>query len=336
MDQQSAKICAICGKDCSNDPRIKDPKGRYFHRDCYERAAQAQARHRPTPPAPASDTPPVDSIPVEPAPLEPLAAEPPTYEPPPVAQPHSEPPPPKSEDYTDVFAVEDDSQSELPPEAIYQTAHTTDFSCPGCGAAMGPGAIICTNCGYNTRTGKQMGIAAVDEGPRPAAGGGQVWPTVVGAISIIFGASGTLLYLLSAVANMATGSTGGEGAYGAGYSTGRVVGGLLPILFCVWLLISGIGIVRRRQSAMISIRRWAIAKIAVFATCFSCLFGVLFISASAIDRMNAELGGALAGVGVVVIALLLLVFLAWFLFWPVFILIWFGREKIQQDVGTWH
>ena len=334
MDQQSAKICAICGKDCSNDLRIKDPKGRYFHRDCYERAAQAQ--HQQAPPAPIPEAPPVDSIPIEPAPLETLAVEPVPPEPPPVPQPSAEPPPAQMEDNADVFEVEEDSQSDLPPEAIYQTAHTTDFACPGCGAAMGPGAIICTNCGYNTKTGRQVGGGEIVQTTDAALPGGQIWPTVIGAISIIFGGGGTLLCVLSVLANALTGSAARGGAYGAGYNTGRIVGGVLPILFCVWLLISGIGVVRRRQSAMISIRRWAIAKIAIYGTCFTCLFAGVFISASSIDRIHAELGGALGGLGVAVIALMLLVVMAWLLFWPIFILIWFGRDKIQQDVGHWH
>ncbi len=35
------KICVICGEDCSGRPRIKDPRGHYYCKACYE-----QARHR--------------------------------------------------------------------------------------------------------------------------------------------------------------------------------------------------------------------------------------------------------------------------------------------------
>lgn len=41
----AAKICTICGDDCSDRPRIKDDSGKYACRDCYEqrRAAAGQA-----------------------------------------------------------------------------------------------------------------------------------------------------------------------------------------------------------------------------------------------------------------------------------------------------
>ena len=198
---------------------------------------------------------------------------------------------------------------------------------------MGPGAVLCTNCGYNTKTGKQIDAEASDSGP-DTSGGGRSWPTVIGVVSIIFGGGGTLMYLLSLLANLLAPAAGGGAS--AGYSTGRIAGKLLPMVLCIWLLVSGIGILRRRQSAMVSIRRWAIAKIVIYALFFTCIFAGLFISAGSIDRLNEELGGVLGGLGVLMIALFLLLVLAWFLSWPVFILIWFGREKIQQDVGHWH
>lgn len=32
------RICRACGQDCTGQPRIKDPKGRYLHKACYEKA----------------------------------------------------------------------------------------------------------------------------------------------------------------------------------------------------------------------------------------------------------------------------------------------------------
>ncbi len=37
-----AKICVICGEDCSGRPRTKDRRGRYYCLGCYERARQQQ------------------------------------------------------------------------------------------------------------------------------------------------------------------------------------------------------------------------------------------------------------------------------------------------------
>lgn len=39
----TAKICGICGEDCAGQPRIKDPKGRYYHKACYERVMAERA-----------------------------------------------------------------------------------------------------------------------------------------------------------------------------------------------------------------------------------------------------------------------------------------------------
>lgn len=45
-----AKICTVCGIDCSSKPRTKDPQGRYTCRECYdrllERRRQAKAAAR--------------------------------------------------------------------------------------------------------------------------------------------------------------------------------------------------------------------------------------------------------------------------------------------------
>jgi len=50
------KICRACGVDCSGRPRVKDRKGRYYCRDCYEQAkkdlAAKQARAATPPPPP--------------------------------------------------------------------------------------------------------------------------------------------------------------------------------------------------------------------------------------------------------------------------------------------
>jgi uncharacterized RDD family membrane protein YckC len=50
------KPCVLCGEDCAGRPRIKDPKGRYYHKECYERevARLAQQAAEATPAEPAA------------------------------------------------------------------------------------------------------------------------------------------------------------------------------------------------------------------------------------------------------------------------------------------
>lgn len=58
-----AKICAICGEDCSSKPRTKDAAGHYYCRECHEaalRKRRAAARPTPRPEPPPSIAPPDD------------------------------------------------------------------------------------------------------------------------------------------------------------------------------------------------------------------------------------------------------------------------------------
>jgi hypothetical protein len=43
---EAEKICVICGEDCSQRRRIKDPKGRYYCKDCYDEAKRQRAESR--------------------------------------------------------------------------------------------------------------------------------------------------------------------------------------------------------------------------------------------------------------------------------------------------
>ncbi len=42
MDAVAAKICSVCGIDCSAKKRAKDANGRYICADCLERAREAK------------------------------------------------------------------------------------------------------------------------------------------------------------------------------------------------------------------------------------------------------------------------------------------------------
>lgn len=53
----SLKICVICGEDCAGRPRIKDPKGHYYHKSCHEQAKlEQEARRAAVEPDPAPST----------------------------------------------------------------------------------------------------------------------------------------------------------------------------------------------------------------------------------------------------------------------------------------
>lgn len=66
-----SKRCVHCGDDCSGKPRVKDPRGRYYCKGCYDTLEAARAAA----PATTGDAP-IDLLPIEPPPR-PTASPPP-------------------------------------------------------------------------------------------------------------------------------------------------------------------------------------------------------------------------------------------------------------------
>ncbi len=125
----SAKICRLCGQDCSDRPRIRDPKGRYYCRECYvvkARELELQRRARDEQ-APHTDAPQR----VDPANV-------------PGADPG--------------WSAVGDSLGDSGMHAD-AAAPSGLLACPGCGATLGADAVVCVECGYNTRTGHKLQTA---------------------------------------------------------------------------------------------------------------------------------------------------------------------------------
>jgi hypothetical protein len=113
----SAKVCIHCGQDCSKKARTKDAQGRYACKECHE-AALAKA-------AAAAAAKPVAVARSSPKPAEP-----------------------------DPIAIEDDGGFD---PGVLQSALSNvamPEACPSCGSGMTGGAVICTICGFNKKTGK--------------------------------------------------------------------------------------------------------------------------------------------------------------------------------------
>ena len=291
------KICVVCGEDCSGKPRTKDAAGRYFCTPCYQRKLE-EKRQANTP---------SQAAPARPAP---------TPKPQPMYEAPAAPPP-----FDDPFAIDPNL---LAMEAANAPAAA---GCSHCGAATQAGAIICMNCGVNLQSGGQL-QTSVYRAPRERA---SVWHIVVGVISIVFGACGLLYYSVNLIvggAQLGSMNTNAGGAYVAGRTTAMVIV-LIPLLLSLWLAISGIGVTMKRSGGVVWMRRWAITKIVLLALLFTCAgLSLALLSGSANAPPEAQ--AMLSGMGIV-----LLGFALWMFFWPIFVLIWFGRAKIQNDVGQW-
>lgn len=108
-----AKRCVICGADCAGEPRIKDPKGRYYHQSCHEQAeAERAGQSRRGVAELAGDGPPIDL----------LAAA-------------------AAESAADASSWLDD----LP---VGGSSGSSPSACSGCGMPLVAGAIVCTSCGH--------------------------------------------------------------------------------------------------------------------------------------------------------------------------------------------
>jgi hypothetical protein len=147
------KICHICGTDCSNKPRMKDNKGRYFCKACYEKALRAKRAQRAkkadaarprtdegTPSAGAASTP---ASPTPESPPQPAQADP---------QPRK---PSKPEFEGSLLeAAMDDLAAEQAEQEELIAAGEPPKNCPNCGAEVPFDAVICTECGFNFQTGQ--------------------------------------------------------------------------------------------------------------------------------------------------------------------------------------
>lgn len=172
QEQLPQKVCIVCGQDCAGRPRVKDPRGRYYCRECYDRAARKQRAKREAQRAAAPPPPP------PPAPLdEPVGAE--------------------------LIPQDEDADlglfgelSSLEKEAA--AAQVQQYPCPSCGNPIPAGAVLCMRCGYN----RQLGARMESPGAAPVASGGGAAVGALGGVGSLLkrpwvaGAAPALFFLV--------------------------------------------------------------------------------------------------------------------------------------------
>jgi len=301
------KICVICGEDCSQQRRIRDDRGRYYHKNCYEQAKKAEKEEEKKKKKAARQAFPDDhTVPLQ------LSA--------------SEAPDPYALD-TDV--VEKPSAgigSELEEEGQPTKV------CPHCHRRMPLEHATCSHCGYNTMTGERKvatyaEMAALRVGK---TGGGKIWPPVVGILSLLAGLGGLITYGLALISALK-----GNGTTGAAHIA-HLVALSLGVLLALWVLLAAIGILRHRQMAMVWMQRWALLKLFLGIVGFIALIVAAMFVKGFDKTIDAELGTKVASEGVIALLTFGLPWLGWLLLWPVCILVWFSRESVQRHIGEWH
>lgn len=162
------------------------------------------------------------------------------------------------------------------------------------------------------------------------------WPTVIGVVAIVY--SGLMLVCGGGGAVMSRFALSHQQIQAQLFETGS----LYKMSYAVWmlswaasilLLIAGIGLTMRRRWSVSVARIWAVAA-AIMA-----LLGAVLGYANADTVMNqmaqssrtAMPAGAMSAFALIGVLISLLFHLAL----PVFLLIWFAREKIKAEAAGW-
>ncbi len=209
----------------------------------------------------------------------------------------------------------DEADVDMLSEIFASEPEPSGQPCPQCGTALVPGAVICTNCGYNTQSGSSLAVkVAVDREPsRPA------WPLVIGIICLLLGVGAGGFAVLDVVGMVSTNA----------YGIGALIGIGIRILLALYILVGGIQLLKRDTSALTTLRQWAMAKIVLTTVC-----GGVAIASLAIAGASMQLEEEL-GIDVNLLLITAIVASIGALVWPIFLLIWLNRDAVSRETGRW-
>ena len=167
--------------------------------------------------------------------------------------------------------------------------------------------------------------------PRPTR-----WPTVIAVIGIIWSVLGISCSLWGTADEFfRQPSTATQPAAGlAGGGTMRFVAALdylVNVGLCIVLLIAGVGLLRRRPWSARFARLWAVLDLILMVVGTLVLYD--YYKRQFVVSI-ADSGLSMGTVGILYATLTFFGLLVSFVF-PVFVLIWFARRKIKDEVATW-
>jgi hypothetical protein len=176
------------------------------------------------------------------------------------------------------------------------------------------------------------------------------WPTALGVVAIIFGILGILMYgcgglIGNVLAPMLAPAVEGMPVQEAQFEAMRrfmvfnLLSALVATTLAVWLLVTGIGILRRRPWSRTSGLGWSIAK-AVYAVPATLLgYVVNRATVQAMEQAAAESGDPMPGGIFALLEALGAIGMGCSLMWswalPVFMIVWFMRAPIKEEVTRW-
>ncbi|MHC4948359.1 MAG: hypothetical protein ACYTG1_08865 [Planctomycetota bacterium] len=213
-----AKTCAVCGADCGDRPRVKDPKGRYYCKPCYEEARRhglKRARAAVSEATPAEPEPHLEAE-AGPAFGADLAADDPAG---------------GSGMLDDLLGDVSEPAAPADPGA----ADAGGGACPGCGAPLGEGAVLCTSCGYDVQAGGQLETKKRRAKRAAGEGGGG------GAVALLKSPLGVGALVLVVFGGLLAFGTTSEQAALAYFGVDGVFGFVVGITVLVFAFREGIG-----------------------------------------------------------------------------------------------
>jgi hypothetical protein len=179
----------------------------------------------------------------------------------------------------------------------------------------------------------------VDELPPKPPG----WPSAIGAISIVFGSLGLVCYGCGSIQTALSPWLAGMVPEDQRPPIAQGMQLFVQIFqmcaatgLSVWLLIGGIGLTRRRPWARAHTIGWSVAKLVL--TVVATAIGVVFVGET-IKQVNSQLAGSggkpLFTVTVPMMLAFFAISLVWYFVWPIFLLIWFSRRAVKDEVVAW-
>ena len=168
------------------------------------------------------------------------------------------------------------------------------------------------------------------------------WPKPIGIIAIILGSLGVLggfwgmvapKVMATMAANMPP-EMAGQFDVMNDFAGWTIASSLAGLVVAVALLVAGIGVLKQRRWGVTAIQAWAAVKmLLVVATSILGyqIFQQTAVTMSQTQGMQAMPPGVMSTMG----ALSIGVGLLWGWALPVFLLIWFARRKIKQEVAAW-
>ena len=170
------------------------------------------------------------------------------------------------------------------------------------------------------------------------------WPGVIGTISIVLGSLGVLCYGCNSASTLAApflpASMQNQAAQGPQQAI-QIAQLCLAFLLSVWLLTSGIGLLRRRSWIRTSLLAWAVVKVVL--TIIGTVMGVIFaedITRQINDSMAASAqaqGGSTPPftfqASWIIIFVVIMFF--WSLIWPTVVAVWMLRANVVEEVQSW-